>query len=280
MKNVISVLVIIVLGGCANSYQTYKPPSEANSKDHSSGNGYIPKALNVNFQNGKEKYIDKNETDKKNEAAAYSDHKDNLANAGSYNLESSKNSSPIVHATNTNSGTLKNTKQKGSKAGKLAEKSIPESAKNAVRALKKLEARIQAGISYRDYSPALGDAMFEVNMYNETDDAKELQDLTASINKVIQHYEYAGVMWKLKFVMQGNALDLDTSAAKEFFKSYPDANKVYEKGGVLHKMPVMVNDNLIERDKLVYDFAVAYVFSEASKELANSFALLNNKPLV
>jgi hypothetical protein len=48
-----------------------------------------------------------------------------------------------------------------------------QSAKEAVRALPKLQARVEAGISYRDYSPALGDALFEVKLFLQSPGAKE-----------------------------------------------------------------------------------------------------------
>lgn len=49
-----------------------------------------------------------------------------------------------------------------------------ESTKEAIRALKKLEAKIEVGISYNDYSSALGGANFEVRMFLESPEAKEI----------------------------------------------------------------------------------------------------------
>jgi len=64
-----------------------------------------------------------------------------------------------------------------------------QSAKEAVLALKKLEARCQAGLSRSEYYSALGDAKFPVNLYMESSDAKQYSELTESINKVMQFYE-------------------------------------------------------------------------------------------
>jgi hypothetical protein len=49
-----------------------------------------------------------------------------------------------------------------------------ESAKEAIRALRKLEAKIEVGISYADYLTALGDANFEAKMFLESPEAKEI----------------------------------------------------------------------------------------------------------
>ena len=47
-----------------------------------------------------------------------------------------------------------------------------QSAKDAVRALQKFQARIEVGISYRDYAPALGDVKFEVNQFLRSPEAQ------------------------------------------------------------------------------------------------------------
>ena len=61
-----------------------------------------------------------------------------------------------------------------------------QSAKDAIRALKKLEARVEAGISYKDYAPALGDAKFEVNLFLESPEAKEMPRLSEAVKKTIR----------------------------------------------------------------------------------------------
>jgi hypothetical protein len=71
-----------------------------------------------------------------------------------------------------------------------------QSAKEAVRALQKLQARIEIGISYRDYSPALGDAKFEVNLYMQGREAKTKLELATSLSKVIDLYQAALDVWK------------------------------------------------------------------------------------
>jgi len=47
--------------------------------------------------------------------------------------------------------------------------------------MKKLQARTQAGISYNDYAPALGEAKFEINLFLESPAAKENYKFTEAI---------------------------------------------------------------------------------------------------
>jgi hypothetical protein len=169
---------------------------------------------------------------------------------------------------NAKSNNLKKHKVKTTETESSVKKTIPESAKNAVKALKKLEAHCQAGISYNDFHSALGDALFEVNMFIESNDAKELQSLVASIKNVVGHYYYASLLWEHKFVQNENSLFLNNPSAIAFFEAYPQANKSIEENGVISKFSASENFVII-------DNAIQYIFLEASKELTISFSLLN-----
>jgi hypothetical protein len=70
-----------------------------------------------------------------------------------------------------------------------------QSAKDAVRALQKLQARVESGISYRDYAPALGDALFEVKLFLRSPEAKTKPELAAAVSKAMEYYQTAGEMW-------------------------------------------------------------------------------------
>jgi hypothetical protein len=73
-----------------------------------------------------------------------------------------------------------------------------QSAKDAVRALQKLQARVESGISYRDYGLALGDARFDVNLFLQSPQAKN-EKLKASIRRAMEHYQMARTVWQVKF---------------------------------------------------------------------------------
>lgn len=70
-----------------------------------------------------------------------------------------------------------------------------QSAKEAIRSLKELEAKTQAGTSHADYMEALGDAQLEVNSFSESSEAEAKPRLTQSIERVLLHYRFAGVLF-------------------------------------------------------------------------------------
>lgn len=71
-------------------------------------------------------------------------------------------------------------------------KTIPESANNAIRALRKLEARCEAGISPRDYGPALSDAKFDVSTFENSKEVKDWVALKEGIMRTMALYQKAG----------------------------------------------------------------------------------------
>jgi hypothetical protein len=131
-----------------------------------------------------------------------------------------------------------------------------QSVKEAVVALKKLEARCQSGISYTDYGPAVGDAKVPVNLLLESEHAKRSPELTDSINRVMNHYEFAGKIWQLRFspFFQGYGLiEVNSSLGQEIGTLYPKANAKNEKYFVEEIVPL--------------------VWEAASKELENTATL-------
>jgi hypothetical protein len=90
---------------------------------------------------------------------------------------------------------------KNSNARSMGEPSniTSEVSSQAVYALKKLEARTQSGISYRDYGPALGETKFAVNMYLESPDRDKNPQLAAYVDQTMTTYTAAGMIWDLKF---------------------------------------------------------------------------------
>jgi len=130
-----------------------------------------------------------------------------------------------------------------------------QSAKEAIYALKKLEARVQSGISYRDYSSALGEAKFPVNMFIESADAKKAPELTASINKAMAHYEFVGAIWNAKFssdnpYLKGGFIEEGSSLGLRIHELYPQAES--------------------EKNYYFADELFRIIWAEASKELKNT----------
>jgi hypothetical protein len=81
--------------------------------------------------------------------------------------------------------------------------SFAQSSKEALMALKKLQAKIQVGISYKEYGPACGDAKFPVNLFLESPQAKQNVKFTQSIKDAMKHYEGALEVWSCRFGLNG-----------------------------------------------------------------------------
>ncbi len=140
-----------------------------------------------------------------------------------------------------------------------------QSGKEALFGLKKLQARCQAGISYRDYSNAVADAKFPANLFMESADAKKSPELTDSMKVVMRHYEYAGKLWTSKISAKSILSDKDqwmlseglitssSSLGREVKELYPQAKGSGE-------------------DYLV-DYLLPIIWNEASKELENATKL-------
>ena len=143
-----------------------------------------------------------------------------------------------------------------------------QSAKEAISALKILEARTEAGISYKDYGPALGGAKFEVNMYLDTKEAKSKVKLTESIKKTLRHYENAAKVWRGALNNNG-IIYTNTKLAEWIIQVYPDTKKPYNEGGATQ----MSNDG--KGEFLMYPKLIRMIWNEASSELKSATALLS-----
>jgi hypothetical protein len=73
-----------------------------------------------------------------------------------------------------------------------------EQAKDAVLALKKLQARTEIGISQEDYSRALGDTYFSVKMFLDSDSAASVPEFSKALNNAIKWYRAAADLWQIK----------------------------------------------------------------------------------
>jgi len=117
-----------------------------------------------------------------------------------------------------------------------------QTAKDAILALKKLEAKIQVGISYRDYLPALGEAKFPVNLYLESIEAKNNTELSILIYKIIDKYDQIGFVFKEKIRGRYRYLDNESvgdAVERRYYNNllneYPEMNKFIEEGGAIDR---------------------------------------------
>ena len=131
-----------------------------------------------------------------------------------------------------------------------------QSAKEALMALKKLQARTQAGISYKDYGNALGEAKFPLNQFFESKDAQKYPELSTSLRKAMTHYEYATLPWNHKMSSSsGFYIWVNSDIGKDIEQNYPNARKDAYAGGAVRSNSYLV------------DLLLPLIWAEASKEL-------------
>ena len=168
-----------------------------------------------------------------------------------------------------------------------------QSAKEAIMALKKMEARVQSGISYRDYSPALGETKFSVNVYLEDPEANKNPEITSLIKRVMVHYEQAGFVFKESLSGPYRYLDHTSSVLskesqlreiseqqiyKGLIEQYPEANMFIEDGGALDRDK---SDKGKDINNLKYgrildlNHLLPMIFKRASDDLKNASTLLS-----
>jgi|SRR3989339_300780 len=140
-----------------------------------------------------------------------------------------------------------------------------QSAKEALFGLKKLQARCQVGISYKDYSNAVADAKFPVNLFMESANAKQSPELTDLMKAVMKHYEYAGYLWNRKMsvrpsgynleedLLQGGFIEVSSPLGKEFHNLYPETKAI--------------------RGSYVLDLALSDIWGKATQELESATKL-------
>ncbi|HPN87618.1 MAG TPA: hypothetical protein PLA72_09515 [Smithellaceae bacterium] len=135
------------------------------------------------------------------------------------------------------------------------------SSKDLIKAFKKLDARIQVGISYIDYVSSLGDIQYEFNEYLDSSEAKKKKDLTELLKRVMEDYKRAQIVFKdtlqgpymvykqsPEYIEQLKARQDMVSKSmlnssnkskpeRDFYamllQEYPEANKPKESGGAL-----------------------------------------------
>ena len=72
-----------------------------------------------------------------------------------------------------------------------------QSANDAVKALQKLQTKIEIGMTYHDYVSALGDTWFEVKSFLDSPEAKIKPELASEINQSMDNYRFAREYWAI-----------------------------------------------------------------------------------
>ena len=122
-----------------------------------------------------------------------------------------------------------------------------DTSRDAIKALKKIEAYTQIGVSKTEYVAALRDAQFEVNLYFYLDnpDHKKEHELSALINQIMENYVFAGNLWK-----QGEWIHL--REATELLKKHPDISQ---------------DANIVQERTVQIQPAISFIWEKASADL-------------
>ena len=109
-----------------------------------------------------------------------------------------------------------------------------QSATEAIMALKKLSAKIEVGISYREYTSELGNVNSAVKEFEGSDEAKRRPGVKAAISRVMGHYSFAQAVWLTKISGYAkNYLSTKDSISANIISQYPDVQKSVSEGGAL-----------------------------------------------
>ena len=159
----------------------------------------------------------------------------------------------------------------GSPLRPVSESKLGQSAKEAISALKRLEARVEVGISYRDYGPALGDALFGVNQFLQSPEARKNPKLAEVITKVMTHFRMAGRVWNWSISSGSSGYKYLPVGKAKFYGSRSEEeelNKLLK--DILAKYPNVTEVALtgsMEYGSLSIEKVVGFIWKEASEEL-------------
>ena len=143
-----------------------------------------------------------------------------------------------------------------------------QSANDAVLALKKLQVKVETGISYQDYAPALADAKFPVKLFLEGSESKNDVSLSSALQKAIEHYEFANRVWNVKF-------SCGTSVTNSM---YPGCDQdIFYK--IKFDYPSVPIRKTFGQESLSIDFAVLMIWNKAKEEVQIASDLLSKAEL-
>ena len=143
-----------------------------------------------------------------------------------------------------------------------------------INALKRLEARIGIGLAYKGYALNVADAKVETSMFLESSAARQNKALAEQIQRVLNYYETARLVWYLKVskvedfgTAFGYLMSLQEGGkgalGRRLLQQYPQANKSVEKGGAL----TMGSYGSRGVNEILVDHMISIIWKEASREL-------------
>jgi hypothetical protein len=138
-----------------------------------------------------------------------------------------------------------------------------DDAKQAILALKRLQAKTEIGISQEDYSRALGDTYFSAKLFLDSDAASSAPEFSQALRSAIGWYKAAGNLWDIKTTLESAhlpGLSLTWSDCSDKPSDNPDLCRQY---------PELVTDHSGKKG-INYDNALPEAWRLASVEIRNA----------
>ncbi len=145
-------------------------------------------------------------------------------------------------------------------------------AKDPVRTLQRLQARVEAGISYLDYAPAVGDVKLEVNLFLQSPEAKENTELAWSVKLSMSVYELALSTWQISIAQvqtyQARPEMILKSSVESLGSSHPEvADAISAWNGI--------SETARRNNQIPVEYIISGLWREAGKELQKAITLLS-----
>ena len=141
-----------------------------------------------------------------------------------------------------------------------------QTAKDALTSFRKLNAKLETGLTYNDYVRELGDLNFVISEYADSAEAGKNQRCTSAIANAFTHYQVAKRTWSWTLTGRGGFYDLNNTIILDLAKDYPDVLTPYSKGGAIWTGGEDAG-TLKGESYFVSDSLVKIIWREAAKEL-------------
>jgi hypothetical protein len=112
----------------------------------------------------------------------------------------------------------------------LAGAACADSARDAVKAFAKLQARTEAGVTYRDYSEALGNVNYEFKAFKDSQEWAKYPAVASALSNALGRYAEAATIWDFGITTNSPTLH-EQSVIRQIAAKYPAAGKPMSAGG-------------------------------------------------
>ena len=148
----------------------------------------------------------------------------------------------------------------------LCELALGQTGKDAFKSLKKVEAKIESGVSYQDYQQVIADTKHEVDMFLESSEANKNHQFAYHIKTSIDYYMTAENIWDIKFNCQDDIvmeiIGVNSNCGRQLKRLYPNSKAEILPGNL---GPVYVVSNVLRN-----------IFNDASKQLKKASEILKS----